>query len=144
MKDVQDLGVGERFYTREQKTRKQRYVVINQSRHEAIDKLLKSKNYKPSEQIFQRSIRGKELSYKSASALVKGWAEWLGLRGNYCTHSLRKTFAYCQRKYGGVPIELLQRLFNHKSARETMLYVGIEDIEINAIPLNHEINYKHK
>lgn len=141
VKDVQGLPVGDRFYIREQKTGKQRYVVINKTMHEAIERLLKSAGYKLNEPLFQGTVRGQALSYKSVNALVKSWAEWLGLRENYGTHSLRKTFAYCQRRYGGVAIELLQRLFNHRSPRETMLYVGIEDREIDAIPLNHEVNY---
>jgi integrase len=141
VKDVQGLEVGNRFFIREKKTKKQRYVIINKAIHEAIERLLKSKNYGQNDPIFQGTIRGKALSYKSVNALVKNWAKWLGLSQNYGTHSLRKTFAYCQRRYGGVAIELIQRLFNHKNMRETMLYVGIEDNEIDAIPLNHEVSY---
>lgn len=103
--------------------------------HKAISRLLRSVDYKPHEPLFQGTVRGKALSYKSVNALVKSWAKYLGLRENYGTHSLRKTFAYCQRRYGGVAIELLQTLFNHSSPRQTMLYVGIEDKEIRQVLL---------
>ena len=141
VQDVKNVPVGQSFYTIETKTKKRRAVVINNVMREAIDRLLASKDYGPNDPIFQGSKKGYPLTWRSANELIKSWARFLGLRGRYGTHSLRKTFGYHQRKYGGVPIELLQRVFNHKNIRETMLYICIEDCEVDAIPMMHEIKY---
>ena len=139
--DVSGLLVGESFYTKEKKTGKRREVVINHAMREAIDKLLVSKSYGPNEPLFQGTIRGKALTWRSANELMKSWGRFLDLRVKVGTHSLRKTFGYHQRKYGGVPIEILQRIFNHKNIRETERYIGIENVELNEVPLNYEIKY---
>lgn len=142
VKDVKGLAVGESFFIQEKKTKKRREIVINNAMHDAIEKLLTAyPYYKPHEPIFQGSIRGEALTWRSANELVKQWGRFLDLRFNVGTHTLRKTFGYHQRKYGGVAIELIQRALNHKHYRDTERYIGIEDVEVREIPLRHEVKY---
>jgi len=63
--------------------------------------------------------------------------EWIkGMKGNYGTHSLRKTFGYIQRKHFGVGFDILCKRFGHSNPSITMRYLGIEDKEVNGILLN--------
>jgi integrase len=71
-----------------------------------------------------------------ASQLVKGWCREVGLKGNYGSHSLRKTFGCIQRKKYGVSWELLSARFNHASLSTTKRYIGITCKEVNGILLN--------
>ncbi|MFN2344045.1 MAG: site-specific integrase, partial [Desulfonatronovibrio sp.] len=72
----------------------------------------------------------------AANRLVKAWCRAINLRGNYGTHSLRKTFGYIQRIKYGVGFEVLCKRFNHSSPAVTMRYLGIEDKEVNGILMN--------
>ena len=65
---------------------------------------------------------------------IKEWTR--GIRGNYGTHSMRKTFGYIQRMHFGVGFEVLCKRFGHSNPSVTMRYLGIEDKEVSGILLN--------
>ena len=46
------------------------------------------------------------------------------IKGNFGTHTLRKTMAY-HRYVNNVPLETLQKLLNHSSSAITLRYIGI-------------------
>ena len=56
----------------------------------------------------------------------------VGLRGNYGTHSLRKTWGYHAR-LGGVDLALIMHKLNHASISTTKRYLGITDDELEAV-----------
>ena len=58
------------------------------------------------------------------------------VKGNYGTHSMRKTFGYIQRKEFGVGFEVLCKRFGHSSPSITIRYLGIADKEVSGILLN--------
>ena len=58
------------------------------------------------------------------------------LKGNYGSHTLRKTFGYHQRVTFGRGIPELMVVFNHSSQRETLSYLCIQPEEVKSIYLN--------
>ncbi len=68
--------------------------------------------------------------------LVKSWCRQINLRGNYGTHTLRKTFGYIQRVQYAVGFKIFRLWFNHSNPAVTMRYLGIEDKEVNNILMN--------
>ncbi len=58
------------------------------------------------------------------------------MKGNYGTHSLKKTFGYIQWTEFGVGFEFLCERFGHSNPIITIRYLGIEDKEENGILLN--------
>lgn len=56
----------------------------------------------------------------------------VGLRGNFGTHSLRKTWGYHARMQG-VDLALIMYKLNHNSIAYTKRYLGITDDELQAI-----------
>lgn len=56
----------------------------------------------------------------------------VGLRGNYGTHSLRKTWGYHARM-NGVDLALIMHKLNHASLVYTKRYLGITDDELEAV-----------
>ena len=65
---------------------------------------------------------------------MKGIAEDLGLGNKMSTHSLRKTFAYHQMVMSGNDprkLLLLQKMFGHSTAAQTLDYIGITGEEID-------------
>ena len=77
----------------------------------------------------------------SADRILKGIANDLSLENKMATHSLRKTFAYHQMVMSNNDprkLLLLQKMFGHSSAAQTLDYIGItgEEIEDAYMKLN--------
>ena len=71
----------------------------------------------------------KALIRQYARLLISKWCEWVWLKWNYGTHTLRKTRGYQARKQG-IPMEIIQQKLNHSSMTVTKRYLGITDDEI--------------
>jgi integrase len=68
--------------------------------------------------------------------LVKGWAKALNLRGNYGSHTLRKTFGYIKHTVQGASLPELMVCFNHSTQRQTLDYLCIQEATIRNIYMN--------
>jgi integrase len=119
---------------RERKTRKRRRVSLNKSSVEAIKRLLASREYGDDEPLF--SGRGGSLTVPSVNRLVKGWCDAINLKGNFGSHSLRKTFGYHQRVTFGRGVAELMVVFNHSSEKQTLDYLCVQPEEIKSIYAN--------
>jgi integrase len=134
MGDARGFVVGDTFSLRESKTKKRRMVTINQSMFDAVQPLLKQRaDFADDEPLFVGEKRGTRLTVCTLGRLVKDWCWWVGLtEPGYSAHTLRKTFGYMNRK-NGAPIELLQNIYGHASARITQAYIAIQPDEIKAV-----------
>ncbi|MDO9566539.1 MAG: site-specific integrase [Candidatus Desulfaltia sp.] len=112
-------------YIREQKTGKFREFELNKAAREAIMFYLESlPEYKKDDYLFSsRKGRG-PITTRAAHKIIKTTLRDLDIKGNYGTHSLRKTFGY-HRYINNVKLETLQRIFNHNSPATTLRYIGI-------------------
>ncbi len=136
VKQVQGLRPGETLCIREQKTGKDNILLINKAVYKALDVYLTSAGLEPDDYLFKSKKGSGPITVSAANRLVKSWCKAINLRGNYGTHSLRKTFGYIQRIKYGVGFEVLCKRFNHSSPAVTMRYLGIEDKEVNGILMN--------
>ena len=59
-----------------------------------------------------------------------GWCRELDLKGNYGSHTLRKTFGYMHRTVHGTDIPTMMTIFKHSSQKLTLDYLGIQPEEI--------------
>jgi len=133
--DVRDLEIGETITIREGKTGKKNVLMVNGEVRRVLDRYLKEVKPNDEDYLF-RSRKGKNepISREYVNQMMKTWTK--GIKGNYGTHTMRKTFGYIQRKEYGVGWEILSKRFNHSSPSITMRYLGIEDKEVNGILLN--------
>ena len=136
VRDVQGVKSGDTVRVREQKTGKDNVLVINRTTHKALQNYLKNKNPAPDEPLFLSQKNKGPLTVSYANRLIKSWCKQINLRGNYGTHTLRKTFGYVQRTHYGVGYEILCKRYNHSSPAVTMRYLGIEDKEVSGILMN--------
>jgi integrase len=92
--------------------------------------------------VSERGIEGRGLPLQGATRLsdvetmstrVKTWCQDVGLKGNYGSHTLRKTWGYWQRLERGTAIPLLMEAFGHATQQQTLAYLGIQSNEIAAI-----------
>jgi integrase len=135
VQDVKNLQPGDTFTIREQKTKKSNVVMINKEVRRTLAVYLDAIQPNDEDFLFKSRIgQNQSLNKSYVNSLVKKWTA--DIKGNYGTHSLRKTFGYIQRKVFGTSFEVICKRFNHSNPSITMRYLGIEDKEVNGILLN--------
>ena len=127
-----------RFWIQEQKRGKRHEVYINNSIQEALGEYLKAYTdvvENPENFVF---FNTKMIAYSESIKRGQAWKFIVsiccavGLRGNYGTHSLRKTWGYHARMQG-VDLALIMHKLNHESIAYTKRYLGITDDELQAV-----------
>lgn len=141
-----DCTFRDRFPILEKKTRNtrkhkmNRYITINTAVVEAVTLYLENTpDVRLSDYLFRsqsnnRSGENKPISKQAIDLMLKGLAKDLGLGNRMATHSLRKTFAYHQMVMSGNDprkLLLLQKMFGHSTAAQTLDYIGITSEEID-------------
>ena len=141
-----DCTFRDRFPILEKKTKntrkhqRNRYISINTSVVEAVTLYLENTpGVHLSDYMFRSASNNgcnenKPISKQAVDAVLKGVAKDLGLGNRMATHSLRKTFAYHQMVMSGNDprkLLLLQKMFGHSTAAQTLDYIGITSEEID-------------
>jgi integrase len=135
VKDVKSLQPGDTFTIIEEKTKKSNVVMVNKEVRRTLAVYLDEIKPNDDDFLFKSRIgKNQSLNKSYVNALIKKWTK--DLKGNFGTHSLRKTFGYIQRKVFGTSFEVICKRFNHSNPSVTMRYLGIEDKEVNGILLN--------
>ena len=119
---------------KEKKTGKKRRITLNKACVQAINNLLASRKYKDDDPLFQGQ-RG-PIMPNTVNALVKKWTKTINLKGNYGSHTLRKTWGYHQRVNHNVGIPELMVCYNHSTQRQTLDYLCIQPEEIRSVYAN--------
>ena len=130
--------IRQRFWIKEQKKGKRQEVVINDSIREALEEYLTAYPeitgdhkhfifFNVKDNSFMQPIRRGQ-SWKVITTICRQ----VGLRGNFGTHSLRKTWGYHARMQG-VDLALIMHKLNHESVAYTKRYLGITDDELQAV-----------
>ena len=128
----------QRFWVRERKRGKRHEVVINNSIQEAFEEYLAAypgiTNDLEHFVFFNAKTNDYSASIKRGQAwkLTTSICREVGLKGNYGTHSLRKTWGYHARMQG-VDLALIMHKLNHSSIAHTKRYLGITDDELQAV-----------
>lgn len=119
--DVKDLQPRETLKIRETKTSKDNVLMINKSVHGVLKQYLDEAGAEDEDYLFKsRNGDNKSLTRETVNKMVKEWTK--SFKGNYGTHTLRKTFGYIQRTKYGVSFEVLCKRFGHSSPAITMRY----------------------
>jgi len=79
---------------------------------------------------------GGALTVSSVHRLVKGWCRSINLKGNYGSHTLRKTWGYHQRVTYGQALPVLCEVLGHSTQRQTLTYLCIQAEEIRSVYAN--------
>jgi len=127
--DVRRLKAGEAIQLTEKKTGKRNVFMVNRAVDKALKRYLGEAYLRDGDKLFP-------IGKVRAHQLVKGWTKDAGLKGNYSTHSLRKTWGYHMRTKYGAGFEVIAKRFNHSSPAVTMRYLGIQDKEVNDLLMN--------
>ncbi|MEJ2601009.1 MAG: tyrosine-type recombinase/integrase [Anaerolineales bacterium] len=127
-----------RFWIKEQKRRKRQEVVINSSIRETLGEYLEAYPEVSKDQTNFIFFSTKDNHFREPIKRGQAWktittiCHQAGLRGNFGTHSLRKTWGYHARMQG-VDLALIMYKLNHESIAYTKRYLGITDDELQAV-----------
>lgn len=138
---VDHLLEGDMLEVKQKKTGKYRSIPLNRKAISAIRFWLNAypESHKSPESALFLSRTGNALKVPTITRMVKNWAKDAGLKGNYGSHTLRKTWGYHQRIQMCVSIPLLMEAFGHTSQKQTLDYLGIQSEEIMDIYLRMEL-----
>lgn len=125
--EVRYLGVGDTLTLKQRKTQKYRSVVLNDNVVESIKNHLREASLSDEAALFT-GLRGC-LTVPTVNRLVKTWCASVGLKGNYGSHSMRKTWGYWQRQNGADILNLVEA-FGHATQRQTMAYLGLQPEDV--------------
>ena len=121
--------------------KKKRRINLNKACIDAINILLAYRKYEDDDPLFlsQRKDdegKNKPLTPITLNKLVKSWCEAINLKGNYGSHTLRKTWGYHQRVTFSVGIPELMVCFNHSTQKQTLDYLCVQPAEIKSVYAN--------
>lgn len=129
---IRYLSPGEHFTLREEKTEKLKTVTVNRGVCDAVSKLISAMPEVDDDFYLFRSQKGRNqpLEVSSIHRLVKTWCREINLKGNFGSHTLRKTFGFIHRTVHGTDIPTLMEMFNHSSQKQTLAYLGIQPNDV--------------
>lgn len=131
---VDYLEVGDLLDIKQRKTKKYRGVTMNRTVVDAVDQWLRvHRDPVNNATLFPSQITGQALLVPTLNNMVKKWCAEAGLRGNYGSHTLRKTWGYHQRMKQKAALPLLMEAFGHTSQAQTLDYLGIQSEEIQEL-----------
>ena len=123
--DITDgISIFDEVTIKEQKTDKKKTFTLNKSAKEAIKLYLDTLSDINLDDYLFKSRKGEHIGVRPLHRIIKTTLRDLGIRGNYGTHTLRKTMAF-HRYQNNVPLETLQKMLNHSSSAITLRYIGI-------------------
>lgn len=120
----------------DKRTGRKRRIKLNNQVVKSIRKLFEIRTFEPDDYLFGSRKKGGPLVPTSFSRLVKQWCSQAKLKGNFASHSLRKTWGYHQKVTFGTSIPILMICFNHTTRRQTLDYLCVKQGDIEEVFLN--------
>ena len=138
---VSDLRGKDYAQIQAKKTHKEARILINPSARREINRLLKGR--KDDDYIFQskqrdyNTHRPRPISRQRVYQIMNAIGKQAGIEERIGCHTLRKTFGYHYYKMTGDVVSL-QRILCHSYQRETLIYIGViqENIDESLMKLN--------
>ena len=132
---VSDLRGRDHAIMRAKKTGKEARVLMSPRVRREINRLLAGR--KPDEYIFQSKQKSsvthkhEPITRQRVYQIINTVAKQAGIQDRIGCHTLRKTFGYHYYQQTG-DIVSLQRILCHSFQRETLVYIGVVDANIDA------------
>jgi integrase len=131
---VEDLRGKEYAMLKAQKTGKDTRILINPAAQREINRLLAGRHPRAwafqSRQADKRTRLPKPVSRQRIYQIINHIARRAGIEERIGCHTLRKTFGFHYYKMTGDVVSL-QRILGHSNRRDTLVYIGIIQEEID-------------
>lgn len=128
---------------KEKKTGKTKEFPISDKIRTEINTIIQYYDLKEDDPLFPSHKRGengtlKPIGRSYANQLITEAAKMCNIKGNYGSHSMRKTFAYFAWQQG-TDVLLLMDLLNHSSPKDLRRYIGITQEQLNEVYLSVDL-----
>jgi len=128
--ELSNLELGDTLNIIESKTGKENTITMNKAILDSFNMYLKEISPCEDDYIFKsRKGKNNHISTQAVRVLIKSWTSAINLKGNYGSHTLRKTWGYHQRVTYDRSISVICECYNHSSATITQGYLGIDSKE---------------
>lgn len=131
---VHDIVGTECVQVKAKKTGKETNIYVNREARKRIERLLRRKSPDeyafPSRQMDPETHQRRTITRQRAYQIINTIVRQAGIQKRIGCHTLRKTFGYWYYKATD-DIVSLQRILCHSSSRETLLYIGVIQEEID-------------
>lgn len=141
---AKDVKNKEYIYVTEMKTRnrkrnkRNRFTIPKAIRKELLD-YIECEQLEAEDYLFYTSNRYcPHLSRRQAYNIINAAARKAGVTSPVGCHTLRKTFGYWHYKQFH-DVAMLQKIFNHTTPEETLIYIGVTDEQISSTLNNFAI-----
>ena len=119
----------------EKKTQKRKSFYINDKPKKVLKSYTKGRN--PDEPLFLGE-QGRRLDRKQVYRFLIDACNKISIKSKVSTHTMRRTFGYHHyQQYKDAVI--LQKIFNHSSQRITLIYIGVDQDEIDWSYMNFKL-----
>lgn len=119
----------------EKKTGKPKTFYINDKLKKVLAEYTKGRN--PKEPLFLGK-QGKRLNRSQVYRFIVRVCKINGIQVHVSTHTLRRSFGYHHYQQFKDAV-ILQKIFNHSSQRITLMYIGVDQDEIDTTYKNFEL-----
>ena len=119
----------------EKKTKKRKSFYINNKLQQVLKTFTKDRSFE--EPLFLGK-RGNRLNRKEVYRFLIDVCNKIGVKSKISTHTMRRTFGYHHYQQYKDSV-ILQKIFNHSSSRITLMYIGVEQDEIDWSYKNFEL-----
>jgi integrase len=130
---------------KEKKTGKTKTLKLNPKLRRLIEEYIKEERPGAAEDefLFRSRKRNGQGDYAltriQAYRIIQKAARDVGIQDRIGTHTMRKTFGYHAIRDGIATAQILQQLYNHSSERETLIYIGITQDEMDEVMLSVDL-----
>lgn len=126
----EDVKVKSKIHLKNEKTSKDKSIELNSASQDALEDFKYTHDSLVLDDYVFASRKGNShLQVRSLHRIINDLVKVLGIKGNYGTRSLRKTFGY-HRYMNNVKVETLQEIFNHNTETMTLKYIGVTKDDI--------------
>ena len=142
---VAHLDVGDSLSLKQSKNGRYRMITLNGNAVASIQNWLEHHpNLEPDTPLFLSQRGRKALSVSPFINMVKGWCADAGLKGNYGSHTLRKTWGYHQLRGNfktppHLVLPLLMEAYGHARQQQTLDYLCIQSDEVASLFMQVEL-----
>ncbi len=133
-----DLLNKEYYVLIEKKTKKERRVTINPELKEIIQRIYVKIQPENDQYLFINRFGTKPISTQHVNTKLKEILSHYGIKGQFSTHSFRKTLGrriWSVNNFSEQSLIMLSQLYNHSSVQTTKIYLGIREQEISNLYL---------
>lgn len=128
--ELSNLELGDILNIKESKTGKENTIAMNKAILDSFNKYMKEIKPDEDDYIFKsRKGKNNHISTQAVRVLIKSWTSAINLKGNYGSHTMRKTWGYHQRVTHDLSDSVICECYNHSSAKITQIYLGVDSKE---------------